>query len=229
MSVLAKEAVVRAMEDPDNPLVITPMLDIDQIGAASVDVRLRHEFIVMRRGALASIDPMDREQIPANLYRFQEKTRIALDGQFVVHPRELILGATLEYVALPLNIAATVEGRSSWGRLGLLIATASTIAPGYKGCITLEIVNEGTVPLILRPGVRIAQLIFFRTEGTATYDGRYDCPTGPQFSRIYNDKDLVWLSRCHRTRSQVPVQSSVDADELVEGVRETAVQRDTDR
>src|SRR5439155_26160938 len=101
--------------------------------------------------------------------RSQESIRISLHDQFIIHPGQLVLGATLEYLSLPKTVAASVEGRSSWGRLGLIIATACSVAPGFKGCITLELVNDGEVPLVLYPGVRIAQLIFHRTLKSASY------------------------------------------------------------
>src|SRR5712691_2651005 len=87
-------------------------------------------------------------------------------------------------------MTAALEGRSSWGRLGLIIATAVTVGPGFKGCVTLELVNEGGVPLVVYPGVRIAQLVFQRTGGSSTYVGKYTCPTGPEFSKIHADVEV---------------------------------------
>jgi dCTP deaminase len=107
-----------------------------------------------------------------------------------------VLGATLEYISLPEDLGASVEGRSSWGRVGLIIATACSIAPGFKGCITLELVNNGDVPLVVYPGLKIAQLVLYRAENAGKYlspGAKYDCPTGPQFSRIHMDKDIeLW-------------------------------------
>ena len=75
----------------------------------------------------------------------------------------------------------------------MIIATACNVDPGFKGCITLELVNSGEAPLVLYPGVRIAQLVFHHADGKAKYDeGKYDCPVGPQFSRINHDKEIVF-------------------------------------
>ena len=83
----------------------------------------------------------------------------------------------------------------------LIIATASSVAPGFKGCITLELVNNGEVPIVLRPGMRIAQLVFFETAKDADYrqpdandqvNIKYDCPTGPEFSRIHRDTETAF-------------------------------------
>jgi dCTP deaminase len=190
MSVLTQDEIWKEMKKPHDPLVVTPLLEKSQVGDASIDVRLGHEFIVLRQARVHHVDPTERDDWKTMLHRSQEKMRISLNQPFVLHPGELVLGATLEYVSVPTKLAATVEGRSSWGRLGLFIATASTIAPGFKGVVTLELVNGGGVPLVVYPGVRIAQLILQRTDGSGKYEGKYGCPTGPQFTRVHLDKEM---------------------------------------
>jgi hypothetical protein len=71
-----------------------------------------------------------------------------------------------------------------------VIATAIAVAPGFRGVITLELANVGVVPLVLRPGVRIAQILFWRTTETDIYDGKYSCPTMPEFGKVHKDKEL---------------------------------------
>ena len=87
-----------------------------------------------------------------------------------------------------------IIGRSSWGRIGLIIATAIFINPGYAGVITLELTNVGDVPLILYPGLRIAQITFhkcdYKFEGEDIQKSKYFGSTGPSFSEIYLDEDL---------------------------------------
>src|SRR5207302_7623717 len=85
--------------------------------------------------------------------------------------------------------------RSSWGRAGLVIATAISVAPGFRGVVTLELANLGVAPLDLRPGVRIAQIMFDQTKITKPYGGRYKCPTHPEFGKIYMDEDLKFWGR----------------------------------
>jgi dCTP deaminase len=209
VSILTHDAICREMnsaDHPDDPLVITPLLDPKQIGQSSVDVRLGHQFIVLQRAAVTHIDATQREQLRKNLHRSQHQTRVSLHEQFIIHPGQLALGATIEYLSVPKNLAATVEGRSSWGRLGLIIATACNVDPGFKGCITLELVNSGEAPLVLYPGVRIAQLVFHHTDGEAEYDkGKYDCPIGPQFSRINLDKEIpFWGDRVSHSPLPLP-------------------------
>ena len=203
MTVLSRPAIWNRIHQSDDPLVLSPLLDPQQVGAASIDVRIGHQFIILQRSVVPHIDPSEPLTLRESLYRTQHKVRVQTKQEFVIHPRQLVLGATLEYVSMPKDLAAAVEGRSSWGRLGLIIATASSVAPGFKGCITLELVNDGEVPIVLRPGMRIAQLVFFDTEKEADYRDfalqdsagiKYDCPTGPEFSRIYQDKETDFWS-----------------------------------
>lgn len=193
MSILAKEEIRAAMERSlENRLVITPLLDPNnQIGDSSVDVRLGNEFILIRQRAFSSLNLGKPGEIKDKITKYQERIRIELRREFILHPNQLVLASTLEYIRLPRDIAAYVIGRSSWGRLGgLIIATASAVAPNFRGVITLELMNLGEVPLVLYPGVRIAQLVLHWTRGGDAYTGRYQSPTGPQFSRIYEDREL---------------------------------------
>jgi dCTP deaminase len=92
----------------------------------------------------------------------------------VLHPQKFVLGCTLEYVRVPEGHVAYVIGRSSWGRLGLVVATAIGIHPGYSGCITLELRNLGETPIVLYPGQTIAQVFVHRVEGArGTGKGQY--------------------------------------------------------
>ncbi len=196
MSILTKTHLKKAMlsREPEQRITITPLLDPEQIREASVDLRLGHEFIVFNRSLLSAIDPAQQELIRANVHKYQQRLRIGRTAEFVLHPRQFVLGATLEYIVVPRGLQAQVSGRSTWGRTGLIIATATSIAPGFKGCITLELVNEGLVPIVLRVGERIAQIAFQTTLGDAEYTGRYLYPTGPAFPdfRPDNDASFWW-------------------------------------
>ena len=206
MAVLSQTVIWETVMRATDPLVITPLLEEGQVGASSVDVRLGHQFIVLQRPAVTHIDPTMVSDLVQRLHQTQHRIRVSLKEPFIIHPGQLVLAATLEYIAMPKDLAATVEGRSSWGRLGLIIATACNVAPGFSGCITLELVNDGEVPLVLYPGVRIAQLVFHRTEKEADYrhqepsalksspssTAKYECPTGPQFSRIHDDREIAF-------------------------------------
>jgi dCTP deaminase len=180
---------------PDR-LVITPLLDRNvQTMDNSVDLRLGNEFIITKRTSFPYIDVAKKDVIEKEIGQYQEKIKIGFKDNFVLHPNQLILGSTLEYISLPKKLSAYVLGRSSWGRLGLIIATATTVSPNFKGCITLELINLGEVPIILYPGVRIAQLVLHTVEGEGSYGGRYSSPTGPEFSRIYRDQEIEFWSK----------------------------------
>lgn len=191
MSILSRKYILRELKKghSGDGLIITPLKEED-IGAASVDVHLGYEFIVFKRAAVTDLDIQLKDQYQ-NVHKYQEKVRIGKYNKFVLHPHQLVLAATREYVALPADLAATIGGRSTWGRTGLIVATATQIAPGFKGCITLELLNEGEVPLVLYPGLKIAQLVFYRTEGECVIKGKYQYQTGPEFPKLEKEKNDI--------------------------------------
>ncbi len=110
-----------------------------------------------------------------------------------LHPDQFVLGATLEFIRLPATVGAYVLGRSSWGRIGLIVATAVMIQPGFTGAVTLELVNEGESPIALYPGSRIAQLAVHTLDHATEHgydagDPKYFAPTGPQISRLSKER-----------------------------------------
>ncbi len=184
-------------------LIVSPLLDPSQIGDVSVDLRLGFEFVVVKRANVPSVSPLDKKEAPAQALKSQESMLVPRGQKLVLHPGELIVGTSLEYLRLPPNLGAYVTSRSSWGRAGLVIATAVAVAPGYTGVITLELTNVGNAPLVLSPGVRIAQILFHQVGADVTYAGRYRCPTGPELGRIHEDPELpFWLAQ-----SSVPLSS----------------------
>lgn len=189
MSVLTRSQIWEELNkgQEGKGLVITPLINGPKdIGSSSVDLHLGHEFIIFKRAKVTCIDIVESKNL--NVYRYQDKVRITRGQNFILHPHQLALGASIEYIALPDNISCNIVGRSTWGRTGLVIATATKIDPGFKGCVTLELVNEGEVPLVLYPGLCVAQIVLARTKGHAKYKGRYRYPTGPQFPKL--DKEL---------------------------------------
>src|SRR6202034_1896322 len=114
----------------------------------------------------------------STLYRRQY---VPFGGRIVIHPHQFILAATLEYIRLPTDLMAYVIGRSTWGRLGLIVATAVGIQPGFAGTLTWELRNLGEAPLSLYPGQIIAQIFFHRVsqkkrsgKGLGQYSGAVD-------------------------------------------------------
>ena len=192
MSTITKEGIrKRICEKKENKqLVITPLLDPNQIGDASVDLRLGFEFIVFNLPSIGCIDPSKNDEIEREIHKYQTRVRVNRGGRFVLHPKQFVLGSTLEYIVLPVDLHGEVGGRSTWGRTGLVIATATTVAPGFHGCITLELANEGMLPLILRPGDSVAQLVLHTASPPASpYAGSYKYQTGPMFPHFKKPKD----------------------------------------
>ncbi|MBT9169075.1 MAG: dCTP deaminase [Syntrophomonadaceae bacterium] len=194
MSTLTKERIIEYMnrEEIEDRLIVTPLLDpFESFDPASINVRLGNEFIVMRKQFFPILDISDEDQLSERIEKYQEKVRIDYKEEFVLHPNQLIIGSTFEYVSLPDSLMCYVIGKSNWGRMGLIIATATKVDPGFKGAITLEIINEGEVPVVLYPGIPIAQLVFHETTGKAKYSGTYNYATGPQFPD-FNKKYEKW-------------------------------------
>jgi dCTP deaminase len=136
--------------------------DATQVQPASVDLRLGGSFRVFHNHRATSIDLRNP---PANL---TEEVVIPEGDAFVIHPGEFALGRTLEYVELPDDIVARIEGKSSLGRLGLIVhATAGFCDPGFQGTLTLELNNLTRVPILLYPGLPIAQLSFMTLDRPA--------------------------------------------------------------
>jgi len=195
MSILSTEEIRQYMCD-DRPLserlVITPLLEpARQIKGGMIDLRLGNRFIVTKRTRILALDIAKQTEIRHELDQCHEEHYVRYGQSFVLHPRELILGSTLEYMSFPLDLTAHAGGRSSWGRLGLSIVTRPTITPGYKGTLTLELINLGNVPIALYPGARIIQLSIYRVGGKERREvTKYDFSTGPEHSKVYEDKDI---------------------------------------
>ncbi len=136
--------------------------DLGHVQPASVDLRLGDSFRVFTNHKVPAID---LKAIPDNL---TDEVVVPPDGTFVIHPGEFCLGRTLEWVELPDDIVARIEGKSSLGRLGLIVhATAGFCDPGWRGTLTLELNNLTRVPIVLHPGLPIAQLSFMTLDRPA--------------------------------------------------------------
>lgn len=143
--------------------------DPDDIQPSSVDLHLSARFQVFRNSRYPYIDPT-RDQSGLT-----EMVTASLEEPFVLHPGEFVLGATVERIALPDDIVARLEGKSSLGRLGLLIhSTAGYVDPGWDGTLTLELSNVANLPIVLTPGMPIGQISF--TAMTTPVDRPYGSP-----------------------------------------------------
>ena len=190
--ILSDGDILRRLEQGD--LVVEPLADVDlQVQPASVDLRLGREFLEFQHANIPCIHPTSEREVE----EYVEETVVPEDGEFILHPGDFVLGTTRERVEIPPDLIAHVEGRSSLGRLAIVVhATAGLCDPGYKGQITLELSNLGTAPVALTPGMRISQLTF--TELTSPAErpygsergSKYQGQSGPQASKIQGDKEF---------------------------------------
>lgn len=203
MTVLGGDEIIRRVfHEPDlsKRLTLTPLLDWeDQIqrGSSSVDLRLGPHFLVHRRSNVSFLDP-GSQSVYSQRNQMEERIFTPFDKHFVLHPNQFALGATLEYVGIPLDLAGYVITRSSWGRLGLITATAIGIHPGFKGVITLELRNVGEVPIYLRPGTTLVQLFFHIVEGASAEFGLSTAYIGavtPESSRLGPTPELEIIKK----------------------------------
>lgn len=162
-----------------------------QLGPSSFDLRLGYDFGILNTRKVEMVDTKCMEKYQKYI---NEEKHSAEEG-VIVHPGEFILGSTLETVNIPNEVVGRVEGRSSYGRLGIIIhATAGFIDPGFKGQITLEIQNLGNAPVKIYPEERICQIVFEKmgSEADTPYgkkkDSKYMRQKGATFSKLEKEK-----------------------------------------
>ena len=177
-TIRAEIAAGRIVVDPFDPEMVQP---------SSIDVRLDDRFLVFRSHTRPVID------VKEDLTDLTEMVR-ATDAQpFILHPGEFVLGSTLERVALPDDLVARLEGKSSLGRLGLMIhSTAGYVDPGWDGYLTLELSNVANLPITIYPGMKIGQISFFRLTTAAdrpygAAGSKYQGQRGPTASKFFEE------------------------------------------
>jgi dCTP deaminase len=178
----------------DGELVVEPLDDPElQIQPASIDLRLGREFLEFQRTNIPCIHPNSEQEVD----EYVNETYVEEGDDFILHPGDFVLGTTKERVEIPPDLIAHVEGRSSLGRLAVVVhATAGLCDPGYEGQITLELSNLGTAPVALTPEMRISQLTFteLKTPAERPYGtergSKYQGQKGPQASRIQSDEEF---------------------------------------
>jgi dCTP deaminase len=202
MSILNERDILRRLLI-DRDLVVTPIVDMSaQLGPTSLDVRLGTSFQAQKRSALAYIEPLqERAAVAAAVSDYVQEYTVLPTEPYVLHPGEFALACTLEFIRLPADLAARLEGRSSWGRVGLQIhSTAGFVDPGFAGVITFELSNLGKVPIPLYPGLRIGQLSFYASgESVIPYQSKkltkYAGRMGAVGSAFYLDPEYTYIRR----------------------------------
>ena len=170
----------RVVIDPFDPGCLQP---------SSVDLHVDSQFRVFANSRYPFID------VRAEMPDLTELVEVKPDEPFILHPGEFVLGQTLERVTLPNDLVARLEGKSSLGRLGLLIhSTAGFVDAGFSGNLTLELSNVANLPITLYPGMKIGQISFLRMTtaadspyGSPGVGSKYQGQRGPTPSRFFRD------------------------------------------
>ena len=179
-SIREELAAGRIQIDPFDDAMVQP---------SSVDVRLDRYFRVFLNHTMPVID------VKKDLEELTRLVDIDDERAFILHPGEFVLGSTFERVAVPDDMVARIEGKSSLGRLGLLIhSTAGFIDAGFDGHITLELSNVANLPITLYPGMKIGQISFLRMTtpadvpyGSGSLKSKYQGQRGPTPSRYWEN------------------------------------------
>ena len=175
-------------EIAEGRIVVNP-IDLDDVQPASIDLHLDNRFLVFSNSRQPYID------VRKPLDNLTESVEIDGATPFMLHPGEFALGSTQEHIELPDDLVARLEGKSSLGRIGLLIhSTAGFVDPGWQGRLTLELSNVARLPIALYQGMKIGQISFLRlTEPAARLYGspelgsKYQGQSGPTASRFHRD------------------------------------------
>ena len=172
----------------DGRISIEPF-DPSMVQPSSIDLRVDRYFRVFQNHKYPHIDPRTRQEDLTTI------VEVSGDEPFVLHPGEFVLGSTLERVRLGDDVVARLEGKSSLGRLGLLIhSTAGFVDPGFDGYLTLELSNVATLPIAIYPGMKSGQISFYQMTtpadhpyGSTEAGSKYQGQRGPTPSRVHRD------------------------------------------
>lgn len=190
MVVLSDWEIIQALLKGE--IIVTPLMNAKkQIGSASIDVRLGTEFRLIRIVKQTHFDlSVPTEEIKEQIRKYTEEIHVEPLQPFILHPNEFALASTLEYMKLSNEIVGRLDGRSTWGRVGLQVhSTAGLIDPGFEGTLTFELHNMGKLPLPLYPGVRIAQIIFYRCAPVAE---KYTDKSEAKYAKSIGIKDTMF-------------------------------------
>jgi deoxycytidine triphosphate deaminase len=170
------------LSDQNDPFTITPLPNPSRIGQGSIDLSLGRTFLVSVRASVLCVSTAN----PSDSNRLFTEVRLPTGGELTVQSHQFVLAATQEYLRLPTDLCGFLQSRSTFGRLGLIAATATYITAGYQGCPTLELFNAGEVPIVLRPEDEICQLVLMSADERPEdlKASRYQCATRPYPARL---------------------------------------------
>ena len=192
---LSYDKIVKLLEDEgENGLFIDPLLSLEQIGAVSVDIRLGYDFLVSVNTRTPFISTSGISETRSIASYFQS-TRRDVGDSFLLYPGQLVITTSLEYVRLPRDVYADILTRSSYNRLGIRVSTM--LQPGFRGCISLEIVNDSNNAIELIVGSRMFQMRLHKLDEALDYGDhntrKYYGNVNPSPSKANEDKDIKIL------------------------------------
>lgn len=178
--------------------IVCEPIDEKSIQPASIDCRIADHFLVLEDNAMHVID-LDQE------IKYREITA----EEFILPPKSFVLATTQEYIKIPDNVVAFVEGRSSIGRMGLFIQNAGWVDPGFEGRITLELYNASSLPIKLQAGKRMCQLVFgfMDKKAESPYRGKYQGQSLTVGSRVKEDTDRVHVGMKELEKQSATIKS----------------------
>jgi dCTP deaminase len=177
-------------------LSIVPQPDLAAMldaGAASIDLRLGRWFRTMRPSRTHLLDIAMSRDTNDGAQPLTKEHFVPFGKKFVLHPRNFVLGITLEWVRLPPDLGGYVTGKSSLGRRGLIIETAAGLQPGFSGCLALELSNVGEVPIALLPGMRVCQIFLHEVTGERAAKSQFSGRRKPELGNVIADAVLTNL------------------------------------
>jgi dCTP deaminase len=163
------DEIRRGNDGDPNGIAIVPapdLLQLEQSGEASVNLRLGRWFVTMRLSSETHVSTI--YETNNNVNKLSKSYFVPFGSDFVLHPNRFVLAGTLEWIRLPSTYAALVLGKSGLARRGIIIEIAAGVHPGFSGCLTLEIANVGEIPVKLVSGMMIGQLFVHGVEDTLT-------------------------------------------------------------
>ncbi len=192
--VLSDRTIKQMLEE--GRIVVDPLGE-NCIQPASIDVHLDRQILVFRNSRRPYID------VREDMSDLTEMVTIDDDRAFMLHPGEFVLGSTLEHIELPDDLVARLEGKSSLGRVGLLIhSTAGYVDPGWKGHLTLELSNVANLPITLYQGMKIGQISYAqlstaadRPYGTPGLGSKYQGQLQPTASKVYEEFKRAYINQ----------------------------------
>ncbi len=192
--VLSDRTIKQMLEE--GRIVVDPLGE-NCIQPASIDVHLDRQILVFRNSRRPYID------VREDMSDLTEMVTIDDDRAFMLHPGEFVLGSTLEHIELPDDLVARLEGKSSLGRVGLLIhSTAGYVDPGWKGHLTLELSNVANLPITLYQGMKIGQISYAqlsspadRPYGSPGLGSKYQGQLQPTASKVYEEFKMAYINQ----------------------------------